>query len=161
MLSSGTHAGDGVLTAVLARSGGGGPSAECRVCGKHGLGPTKAFAGRRSRNRTCGRGVGLHRHPALRATFRQASWGRRLLACDPEMYEHCRSSAGAATKHPAGRRASYAASGLLPPALRLGVAMTGSARRMSLHKEISFEDEICDHLAAHGWLYEAGSASAL
>ncbi len=26
---------------------------------------------------------------------------------------------------------------------------------MSLHKEISFEDEICAHLAAHGWLYEA------
>lgn len=24
---------------------------------------------------------------------------------------------------------------------------------MSLHKEISFETEICDHLAAHGWLY--------
>lgn len=23
---------------------------------------------------------------------------------------------------------------------------------MSIHKEISFEDEICDHLAAHGWL---------
>jgi type I restriction enzyme, R subunit len=28
----------------------------------------------------------------------------------------------------------------------------------SLHKEISFEDEICDHLAAHGWLYEPGDA---
>ena len=26
---------------------------------------------------------------------------------------------------------------------------------MTLHKEISFEDEICCHLAAHGWLYEA------
>lgn len=25
---------------------------------------------------------------------------------------------------------------------------------MSLHKEISFEAEICDHLAASGWLYE-------
>ena len=24
---------------------------------------------------------------------------------------------------------------------------------MSLHKEINFEDEICEHLAAHGWLY--------
>lgn len=24
---------------------------------------------------------------------------------------------------------------------------------MSLHKEISFESEICDHLGAHGWLY--------
>ena len=30
--------------------------------------------------------------------------------------------------------------------------------RMSLHKEISFEDEICEHLAAHDWLYEAGAA---
>lgn len=27
---------------------------------------------------------------------------------------------------------------------------------MSLHKEISFEDEVCDHLAANGWLYQAG-----
>jgi type I restriction enzyme, R subunit len=27
---------------------------------------------------------------------------------------------------------------------------------MSVHKEISFENDICDHLAAHGWLYEAG-----
>ena len=26
---------------------------------------------------------------------------------------------------------------------------------MSVHKEVSFEDEICAHLAAHGWLYEA------
>ena len=24
---------------------------------------------------------------------------------------------------------------------------------MSLHKEISFETEICQHLAAHGWIY--------
>jgi type I restriction enzyme R subunit len=31
---------------------------------------------------------------------------------------------------------------------------------MSVHKEISFEDEICDHLAAHGWLYEVGSATS-
>ncbi|WP_226018897.1 type I restriction endonuclease [Novosphingobium sp. FKTRR1] len=30
---------------------------------------------------------------------------------------------------------------------------------MSLHKEISFEDEICDDLEAAGWLYEAGSAA--
>ncbi|NEU14429.1 type I restriction endonuclease subunit R [Methylobacterium sp. BTF04] len=30
---------------------------------------------------------------------------------------------------------------------------------MSLHQEISFEDEICAHLAAHGWLYEPGSAA--
>lgn len=29
---------------------------------------------------------------------------------------------------------------------------------MSLHKEIHFEDEICDHLAAHGWLYAEGDA---
>jgi type I restriction enzyme R subunit len=27
---------------------------------------------------------------------------------------------------------------------------------MSLHKEISFEVEVCDYLSAHGWLYEAG-----
>lgn len=30
---------------------------------------------------------------------------------------------------------------------------------MSLHKEISFETEICAHLAAHGWLYAAGDAA--
>ena len=30
---------------------------------------------------------------------------------------------------------------------------------MSLHKEISFEDEICADLEAAGWLYEAGSAA--
>lgn len=30
---------------------------------------------------------------------------------------------------------------------------------MSIHKEIRFEDEICAHLGAHGWLYEIGSAS--
>ena len=30
---------------------------------------------------------------------------------------------------------------------------------MSLHKEISFEDEICAHLAAHGWIYEPGTAT--
>jgi len=29
---------------------------------------------------------------------------------------------------------------------------------MSLHKEISFENEICQHLATHGWLYAAGDA---
>ena len=29
---------------------------------------------------------------------------------------------------------------------------------MSLHQEIAFEDGICHHLAAHGWLYEPGSA---
>jgi hypothetical protein len=27
---------------------------------------------------------------------------------------------------------------------------------MSVHKEISFETDICCHLAAHGWLYEGG-----
>lgn len=27
---------------------------------------------------------------------------------------------------------------------------------MSLHKEVSFEDEVCEHLAAHGWLHAAG-----
>ncbi|HNP50166.1 hypothetical protein C8R30_110115 [Nitrosomonas nitrosa] len=31
---------------------------------------------------------------------------------------------------------------------------------MSLHHEISFETEICDHLAAHDWLYAAGDAQA-
>lgn len=30
---------------------------------------------------------------------------------------------------------------------------------MSLHKEISFENEICDHLGAAGWIYEEGSAA--
>lgn len=30
---------------------------------------------------------------------------------------------------------------------------------MNLHKEISFEDEICGHLAAHGWHYASGDAS--
>ena len=29
---------------------------------------------------------------------------------------------------------------------------------MSLHKEINFEIEICEHLAAHGWLYADGDA---
>lgn len=31
---------------------------------------------------------------------------------------------------------------------------------MSLHHEIAFEREICDHLGAHGWLYEEGSAAS-
>jgi len=31
---------------------------------------------------------------------------------------------------------------------------------MSLHKEISFESEICQHLAANGWLYAEGDASS-
>jgi type I restriction enzyme R subunit len=30
---------------------------------------------------------------------------------------------------------------------------------MSLHKEISFESEICEHLAEHGWLYAEGDAA--
>ena len=30
---------------------------------------------------------------------------------------------------------------------------------MSVHKEISFETEICQHLAAHGWLYAEGDAA--
>jgi type I restriction enzyme R subunit len=30
---------------------------------------------------------------------------------------------------------------------------------VTLHKEISFEDEICQYLAAHGWLYAAGDAA--
>ena len=30
---------------------------------------------------------------------------------------------------------------------------------MSLHKEISFESEICQHLAAHGWLHAEGDAA--
>jgi len=29
---------------------------------------------------------------------------------------------------------------------------------MSLHKEFNFENEICEHLAAHGWLYAEGDA---
>lgn len=30
---------------------------------------------------------------------------------------------------------------------------------MSIHKEISFEDEICGHLVAHGWFYAEGDAA--
>src|SRR5690242_17203764 len=29
-----------------------------------------------------------------------------------------------------------------------------------LHREIAFEEEVCAHLGAHGWLYEAGDAQA-
>ncbi len=29
---------------------------------------------------------------------------------------------------------------------------------MNLYREISFEDEVCSHLAAHGWLYATGDA---
>ena len=31
---------------------------------------------------------------------------------------------------------------------------------MSLHKEIEFENDLCAHLAAHGWLYADGDFSA-
>ena len=31
---------------------------------------------------------------------------------------------------------------------------------MSLHKEIEFENDICAHLAAHGWLYQPALTSA-
>src|ERR1700674_1919780 len=30
---------------------------------------------------------------------------------------------------------------------------------MSLHKEISFETEICQHISTHGWLYAEGDAA--
>ncbi|MGA2705870.1 MAG: type I restriction endonuclease [Isosphaeraceae bacterium] len=30
---------------------------------------------------------------------------------------------------------------------------------MSLHKEVNFETEICEHLAANGWLYDEGDAA--
>ena len=30
---------------------------------------------------------------------------------------------------------------------------------MNLHKEVSFETEVCDHLAANGWLYSEGDAA--
>ena len=29
-----------------------------------------------------------------------------------------------------------------------------------LHKEVNFETEICEHLAAHGWLYAQGDAAS-
>jgi len=32
---------------------------------------------------------------------------------------------------------------------------------MNLHKEISFETEICEHLADHGWRYAEGDAANL
>lgn len=31
---------------------------------------------------------------------------------------------------------------------------------MSVHKEISFESEICQHLVTNGWLYAEGDAAA-
>ena len=30
---------------------------------------------------------------------------------------------------------------------------------MSLHKEISFETEICEHLANNGWMYDTNDAA--
>jgi len=30
----------------------------------------------------------------------------------------------------------------------------------NLHKEINLEDEICEHLAANGWLYAEGDAGS-
>ncbi len=30
---------------------------------------------------------------------------------------------------------------------------------MSLHKEVQFENDICAHLGAHGWLYAEGDAT--
>ena len=29
---------------------------------------------------------------------------------------------------------------------------------MSLHNEIKFEEEICEHLGANGWIYAGGDA---
>jgi len=31
---------------------------------------------------------------------------------------------------------------------------------MSLHREVEFENDICRHLAAHGWLYDPADAAA-
>jgi len=31
---------------------------------------------------------------------------------------------------------------------------------MSLHKEINFESDICEHLAAHGWLYAVSAVTS-
>jgi len=30
---------------------------------------------------------------------------------------------------------------------------------MSLNREIEFEQDVCNHLSAHGWLYEEGDAA--
>jgi type I restriction enzyme R subunit len=35
----------------------------------------------------------------------------------------------------------------------------GTVILMDLHKEIRFEEEVCEHLAAHGWLYAEGDAA--
>jgi len=32
---------------------------------------------------------------------------------------------------------------------------------MSIHKELAFEEEICDHLGSHGWIPEGIDAFAL
>jgi type I restriction enzyme R subunit len=39
------------------------------------------------------------------------------------------------------------------------LAVTNHSNGMSLHKEITFETEICQHLAANGWLYAEGDAA--
>jgi len=31
---------------------------------------------------------------------------------------------------------------------------------MTAHKEIAFEEEICEHLGSHGWIYVEGDASS-
>ena len=30
---------------------------------------------------------------------------------------------------------------------------------MSIHKELAFEEEICEHLGSHGWIYVEGDSS--
>lgn len=30
---------------------------------------------------------------------------------------------------------------------------------MSVHLEVAFENEVCEHLASHGWLHDNGSAA--
>jgi len=37
---------------------------------------------------------------------------------------------------------------------------SAAAEPMSLHHEVAFEREICEHLGANGWIYEEGSADA-
>jgi type I restriction enzyme R subunit len=32
---------------------------------------------------------------------------------------------------------------------------------MSIHKELAFEEEICEHLGAHGWIYVEGDSRAI
>ena len=52
----------------------------------------------------------------------------------------------------------------LKPEVVEAFAQLGSAPArlaVSLHKEISFEVEVCDWLGAHGWLYESGDAERL